>query len=51
MTNIDNGKGFNVEKTEYGNGLHNMQKRAEDIEAVLNVNSKENNGTQIHLTI
>jgi len=46
----DNGDGFNLEKIERGNGLVNMQKRAEEINATLNIQSTEQVNTIISLT-
>lgn len=45
----DNGKGFNAETVKRGNGLNNMQKRAEEIEAALIVESSEKKGTAIQV--
>lgn len=44
----DDGDGFDITKTPDGNGLHNMQKRADDIKAVLTIDSSTN-GTIITL--
>ncbi|WP_134201501.1 tetratricopeptide repeat protein [uncultured Algoriphagus sp.] len=48
---IDNGKGFDLEKVKAGNGLGNMQKRAEEIEASLSVKSEIGRGTEISLLL
>ncbi|MDT0557110.1 tetratricopeptide repeat protein [Ichthyenterobacterium sp. W332] len=45
----DNGKGFDIEKTDLGNGLNNMKKRAEEIKGVLDIKSKTSEGTEILL--
>ena len=45
----DNGKGFDMEKASYGNGLNNMKKRAKEINAEINIVSKINEGTKITL--
>ena len=45
----DNGTGFDVEKADSGNGLNNMQKRAEKLNAQFNILSKENAGTTVFL--
>jgi signal transduction histidine kinase len=45
----DNGKGFDVEKADNGNGLNNMQKRAEKLMAKYSITSKLNAGTTITL--
>lgn len=47
----DNGKGFNLDHVEYGNGLHNMKKRAEEIGAKLDIQSQEAAGTSITLLL
>ena len=47
----DNGKGFDFETTEIGNGLHNMKKRVEDISGVFNVSSEISVGTSINIQI
>lgn len=47
----DDGIGFNKEKIIRGNGLNNMEKRAKEIEGEFIVQSKENEGTIIKLTI
>ncbi|UKM64814.1 sensor histidine kinase [Flavobacteriaceae bacterium GSB9] len=46
----DNGVGFNETEVEKGNGLNNMQKRADEIGAVLKIESRLNSGTKIALT-
>ncbi|WP_288370614.1 tetratricopeptide repeat protein [uncultured Algoriphagus sp.] len=48
---IDNGKGFDLEKVKAGNGLGNMQKRADEIEASLSVKSETGQGTEISLLL
>jgi len=45
----DDGIGFDIEKTEFGNGLNNIQKRAKDINAQVEINSSPNEGTEILL--
>ncbi|WP_298517755.1 sensor histidine kinase [uncultured Kordia sp.] len=47
----DDGKGFDTTEDAAGNGLENMQLRAEEIYGKLNVISQKNHGTTIHLTI
>ena len=47
----DDGKGFDIESVELGNGINNMKKRAEEIKANLFIDSLINKGTQIKLTI
>ena len=51
ITIKDDGKGFEMDKTEPGNGIHNMQKRAAEINASITINSKTGNGTSIVLKI
>ncbi len=43
----DNGKGFNVDQISNGNGLINMQQRAKTIGGIININSKEGEGTTL----
>lgn len=45
----DNGKGFDAVMVKRGNGLENMQKRADDIGAKLILQSKENEGASVCL--
>jgi len=47
----DNGKGFNVQNADSGNGLGNMRKRAETLRGKFEINSEEGNGTGIRLMI
>ncbi|MBW7866734.1 MAG: hypothetical protein H3C31_00245 [Brumimicrobium sp.] len=47
----DNGKGFNEEKTELGNGLNNMRKRAIELGTQLSLTSSEGKGTSIELIL
>lgn len=47
----DDGKGFNLEAIELGNGLANMRKRAADIGANIVMESLIDKGTKIVLTI
>lgn len=46
---VDNGKGFNLEESTYGNGLINMKIRADECGAELKISSHQNKGT--HVTI
>ncbi|WP_052158362.1 tetratricopeptide repeat-containing sensor histidine kinase [Lacinutrix jangbogonensis] len=48
---VDNGKGFNTKEVELRNGINNMKKRAMDLNAEFQLNSKENSGTTIQLQI
>ena len=45
----DNGKGFDAVLVRRGNGLENMQKRADEIGAKLILQSKENEGASVSL--
>jgi signal transduction histidine kinase len=47
----DNGKGFDTDKANKGNGLHNMKKRAEEIGGHLWIESRQNEGTTITLRL
>ena len=47
----DNGSGFDLKTVERGNGLINMEKRANSIQASFNISSKETQGTTITLTV
>lgn len=47
----DDGKGFNTEDDVFGNGLNNMKKRAEDIQANIGIFSEVNKGTSIILKV
>ncbi|TDX86763.1 tetratricopeptide repeat-containing sensor histidine kinase [Epilithonimonas xixisoli] len=47
----DDGKGFDTEEIELGNGIRNMQKRASELNADFEINSEKGNGTQIILRI
>ena len=46
-----NGKGFDVENMKRGNGLNNMQKRANEIHANVTVQSKQNEGSLISMRL
>ncbi len=50
MQLTDNGKGFDVSATSSGNGLKNMQARAQSIQGTLTVNSS-GEGTTIHIEL
>ncbi len=43
----DDGIGFEKETIQLGNGLHNMQKRMDEINADIDINSKPSDGTRI----
>ncbi|MFT3705622.1 MAG: histidine kinase [Agriterribacter sp.] len=47
----DNGKGFEEAMIRRGNGLNNMQQRANEINATLSMQSKKNEGTKISMKI
>lgn len=47
----DDGIGFDVINTEQGNGLNNMRKRAEELNASLSIYSEKNQGTEILFTL
>jgi signal transduction histidine kinase len=47
ITITDNGIGFDKDKVELSNGVNNMEKRASEINAQLNIQSQEENGTTI----
>ncbi|GGE31734.1 tetratricopeptide repeat-containing sensor histidine kinase [Psychroflexus planctonicus] len=51
ITIDDDGKGYNTEEQEEGNGLQNMKKRAEKLNAELKIHSKIASGTQVKLNI
>ena len=48
---IDDGKGFDLETIQLGNGINNMKKRAHEIDGELHVVSNENEGTAIQLKL
>ena len=47
----DNGKGFDPATIKRGNGLENMQKRADEIGARLNLQSKQNEGSLVSMQL
>jgi signal transduction histidine kinase len=47
----DNGKGFNKNDIEQGNGLNNMRKRAKEIGASLDINSELGKGTEVSIDL
>ena len=51
LTIADNGKGFNADTTEYGNGLHNIKKGSDYLKAHMEMNRDEYTGTRIFLMI
>ena len=46
----DNGKGFDMETIDFGNGLNNMKKRIEEIDGKINISS-DSKGTVIEIVI
>jgi signal transduction histidine kinase len=48
---IDNGKGFDINTIDLGNGLSNMEKRMTEINGTININSKAQKGTEITLNV
>ncbi len=51
ITIHDNGIGFDTLSTTSGNGLQNMKKRAQDINASFSLKSEPNKGTSIEVTL
>ncbi len=47
----DNGKGFDLDTIDLGNGIVNMQKRIEEIGGVFNIQSKLAQGTHITISL
>lgn len=47
----DNGKGFDVETIDIGNGLYNMKKRIEEVGGAITINSLVNKGTTISILL
>jgi signal transduction histidine kinase len=47
----DNGKGFDPETTRKGNGLVNLQRRADMLKGGLLIRSASNEGTHVHLKV
>jgi len=47
----DNGKGYDAQKSFYGNGLISMKKRAEAINANIEILSTLNKGTELILSV
>ena len=48
---IDNGKGFDIDTIKRGNGLNNMQKRADELGAEFSLQSKAGKGCIISLKV
>jgi nitrate/nitrite-specific signal transduction histidine kinase len=51
MTISDNGIGFDVNNSDGGNGLINMQKRAQSMKGRLSIESKKQVGTEVKLEV
>jgi signal transduction histidine kinase len=47
----DNGQGFDIENTDFGNGLNNMKKRIEEIDGKVQIDSRISYGTVITILI
>jgi len=47
----DDGKGFDTNNPDIGNGLLNMKKRAKDIKATYTLHSKEYEGTEVSVAL
>jgi signal transduction histidine kinase len=47
----DNGKGFDINKIELGNGLSNMQRRIAEIDGKIFIESEINKGTNIQILV
>jgi len=47
----DNGKGFDLNYTNKGNGLNNIMERCELMNGICNIESNENHGTSFRITI
>lgn len=48
---LDDGIGFDIKTTDFGNGLHNIKKRARDINSEIAIQSTPGKGTKIILEI
>ena len=47
----DNGKGFDINNVDMGNGIRNMEKRASDIDAFIDIHTEINKGTSVVLRV
>lgn len=47
----DDGNGFDIDAVEFGNGLNNLKKRADQLHTKLDIQSKINQGTSIKLVL
>jgi signal transduction histidine kinase len=48
---VDNGKGFDLKQVEFGNGINNMKKRAQEISSVLALDTSLSQGTTISFVL
>jgi signal transduction histidine kinase len=51
ITIHDNGRGFDIENTNFGNGLYNMQKRIEEVKGTYSIQSELQKGTTITILL
>lgn len=51
MIIVDNGQGFDDTQISYGNGLQNMQKRAQELKGNCNIQSELGRGTRVEVKI
>ena len=51
ITIQDNGKGFDSQKVDFGNGIANMKKRIEEINGKISLDSNVDKGTKISITL
>ncbi|MDN3678008.1 sensor histidine kinase [Flavobacterium paronense] len=51
ITIVDNGKGFETDKIELGNGINNMKKRIHDINGEIEINSTLKTGTTVQIKL
>ena len=47
----DDGKGFDIDEADYGNGLYNMKKRIEEIDGVFQIRSEISKGTTVTVAL
>jgi signal transduction histidine kinase len=47
----DNGKGFDMEKIDFGNGIYNIKKRIEEVNGTCEILSELNKGTEITILL
>ncbi len=47
----DDGKGFDIDEADYGNGLYNMKKRIEEIDGVFQIHSEISKGTTVTVAL